>query len=130
MTGTLKEKAYLESIRYEILPNVHQKTELILDKNLIGLKQFFLDADLIIGVDTGPLHLAADALYHSNEAHIIGIYGPTSASRSGPYSFHSLSYDELFNEKASHKRTNKADKYSINNISPEQVFEKIFSLTS
>mgnify|MGYP001555601440 CR=1 FL=1 len=130
MTGVLKEKAYLEAIRYELPRDVYEQTELILDKSLIGLKQFFLDAELILGVDTGPLHLAADALYNSDNAHIIGIYGPTSASRSGPYSFHALSFDELFNKKASHKRTLKKDKGSINHISVEDVFDKVLSLTT
>ena len=87
-TGVLKEKSYLEEIRYKLLPQSYQRTQLVLDKNLIGLRQFFMDADLVIGVDTGPLHLAADTLYNSHTAHLVGIYGPTSASRSGPYSFH------------------------------------------
>ena len=130
MTGVLKEKAYLEAIRYELPRHAYDQTELVLDKSLIGLKQFFLDADLVLGVDTGPLHLAADALYDSDNAHIIGIYGPTSASRSGPYSFHALSFDEIFNKKASHKRTLKKDKGSINQISAQYVFDKVLSLTT
>jgi ADP-heptose:LPS heptosyltransferase len=89
---------------------------------------FFKDADLILGVDTGPLHLAADALYDSDTAQIIGIYGPTSAKRSGPYSFDYLSYDEIYNTKASHKRTFKKDGGSMNKISPEKLFEKLLSI--
>ena len=68
---------------------------------------FFKDADLILGVDTGPLHLAADALYNSDSAQIIGIYGPTSAKRSGPYSFDYLSYDEIYNTKLAIKELSK-----------------------
>jgi len=89
---------------------------------------FFKDADLVLGVDTGPLHLAADGLYDSDTAQIIGIYGPSSGKRSGPYSFDYLSYDEIYNTKASHKRTFKQDNGSMNKISPEKLFEKILSL--
>ena len=47
------------------------------------LKQFFAlaqRAQLFIGGDTGPLHLAAAA-----GAPIVGIYGPTPARRNGPF---------------------------------------------
>ena len=130
MTGTLKEKDYLEAIRYELAASTHSRTELVLDKSLIGLKQFFTDADLVIGVDTGPLHLAVDTLFNSESSHIIGIYGPSSASRSGPYSFSALSYDEMFHTKASHKRTNKADQSSMAKITVQNVFDKILELSS
>lgn len=129
MTGTLKEKTYLEAICNESAQDTHKQIELVLDKSLIELKKFFKDADLVLGVDTGPLHLAADALYDSGNSHVIGIYGPTSASRSGPYSFHALSFDEIYNKKASHKRSIKKDKGSINKISAENVFDKVLSLT-
>ena len=47
------------------------------------LKQFFAlarRAALFLGGDTGPLHLAAAA-----RTPIVGIYGPTSARRNGPF---------------------------------------------
>jgi ADP-heptose:LPS heptosyltransferase len=128
LTGTLSDKAYLESITHDLLPHNYQKCTLVLDKGLTGLRMFFKDADLILGVDTGPLHLAADALYDSDSAQIIGIYGPTSAKRSGPYSFDYLSYDEIYKTKASHKRTFKKDNGSMDKISPEKLFEKLLSI--
>lgn len=128
LTGVPSERNYLESITHDLLPQSYHKCSLVLDKGLIGLRLFFQDADLVLGVDTGPLHLAADALFYSENAQILGIYGPTSAKRSGPYSFSSLSYDEIFKTTASHKRTIKRDGASMMKISPEMLFEKLLSI--
>lgn len=48
--------------------------------NLRELAQVLRDAAVVIGGDTGPLHLA-DAL----KTPVVGLYGPTSPSRNGPY---------------------------------------------
>lgn len=48
--------------------------------NLRELAWILREADLVIGGDTGPLHLA-DAL----GAKVIGLYGPTDPRRNGPY---------------------------------------------
>jgi heptosyltransferase-1 len=37
-------------------------------------------AEVVIGGDTGPLHLAA-----ALERPVVGIYGPTAPARNGPY---------------------------------------------
>jgi lipopolysaccharide heptosyltransferase I len=44
------------------------------------LAQLLRDARLVIGGDTGPLHLAA-----ALGTPVIGLYGPTSPARNGPY---------------------------------------------
>ncbi len=48
--------------------------------NLRELAQLMRDAALVIGGDTGPLHLAA-----ALGTPVIGLYGPTSPVRNGPY---------------------------------------------
>ena len=127
-TGTPNERTYIESISKQLLPRTYQKCSSILDKGLIGLRIFFKDADLVIGVDTGPLHLAADVLYNSDSAKILGLYGPSSGRRSGPYSFDYLSYDELFNEEADYKRKfKKGEIHSMAEIKPDMVLEKVLS---
>ena len=73
----------------------------------------------VIGVDTGPLHIAAASLYGS-KAQVIGLYGPSSAARTGPYGFQSISATE----KPSHKRKNDS---SMNLISVEQVLNIVTS---
>jgi lipopolysaccharide heptosyltransferase I len=49
--------------------------------SLRELAQLLKSASLVIGGDTGPLHLA-DAL----KTKVIGLYGPTNPRRNGPYS--------------------------------------------
>ncbi|HEV7766812.1 MAG TPA: glycosyltransferase family 9 protein, partial [Thermoanaerobaculia bacterium] len=48
--------------------------------NLRELAWILQQAQLVIGADTGPLHLA-DAL----GAKVVGLYGPTNPRRNGPY---------------------------------------------
>ncbi len=48
--------------------------------NLRELAAVLQSADLVIGGDTGPLHLAA-----ALGTRVIGLYGPTSEKRNGPY---------------------------------------------
>lgn len=100
--------------------------QLVTNKKLDELVDFFSNMDLVLGVDTGPLHIAAASLYKTNKR-IIGLYGPSSGARTGPYSFENLSYDELFGQKASHKRTVAADAASMQLISPQKLLEKIYS---
>ena len=45
-----------------------------------GMVEFLREADLVVGGDTGPLHIAS-ALGKK----IVGIYGPTDPLRNGPY---------------------------------------------
>ena len=48
--------------------------------NLRELARLLRDAQLVIGGDTGPLHLAA-----ALGTPVIGLYGPTNPARNGPY---------------------------------------------
>jgi lipopolysaccharide heptosyltransferase I len=54
--------------------------ELAPPTNLRELARLLRDASLVIGADTGPLHLAA-----ALRTPVIGLYGPTSPARNGPY---------------------------------------------
>src|SRR5438093_2493178 len=48
--------------------------------NLRELARVLRDASIVIGGDTGPLHLAA-----ALATRVIGLYGPTNPARNGPY---------------------------------------------
>jgi heptosyltransferase I len=48
--------------------------------NLRELARLLRDAQLVIGGDTGPLHLAA-----ALGTPVVGLYGPTNPARNGPY---------------------------------------------
>ena len=49
--------------------------------SLLELQALFLQSDLVVGADTGPLHLAAA----TNHPKVVGVYGSTPAGRNGPY---------------------------------------------
>jgi lipopolysaccharide heptosyltransferase I len=69
-----------ESLARAVVANSQSGAVTMLDTTL---KQFFAlarQAQLFVGGDTGPLHLAAAA-----GTPIIGIYGPTPARRNGPF---------------------------------------------
>lgn len=119
ITGTESDLPKFE----EIISVLRVPFHLVIDKSLDELADFYRDMNLIIGVDTGPLHIAAATAYpqESSGKKIIGIYGPTSGSRTGPYGFENLSFDEIYKSKASHKRTLKEDGSSMKLIKPEHV---------
>src|SRR5438445_2245059 len=54
--------------------------ELAPPTNLRELARVLRDASVVIGGDTGPLHLAA-----ALGTRVIGLYGPTNPARNGPY---------------------------------------------
>lgn len=109
----------------ETFKKSQEKEKLI---NLLGKTQLnelatiFQKSKLIIGVDTGPLHMAAAAA-NPQQTKIIGLYGPTSAKRTGPYGFDYLSTDEMFNSKASHKRTIAEDGGAMHFITVKHILD-------
>ncbi len=68
-------------------------TDLTTKTSLLDLAALFKCCDLVVGGDTGPLHLAAAA----QAPRVVGIYGSTPWRRNGPYGVHcrsvSLSLD-------------------------------------
>ena len=122
MTGSPANLDYLNKIK----DSSSKKINIITNKKLEDLYDFYQTMDIIIGVDTGPLHIAAAALYEQRaNKKIIGLYGPSSGSRSGPYGFTAISADQLFNLKASNKKTYTQDNNSINRINPELVINEL-----
>lgn len=55
--------------------------------SLTDLVALFKNVDLVIGADTGPLHLAAAV----GAAPVLGVFGSTPVARNGPYGEHSHS---------------------------------------
>lgn len=121
--GTLNDMPNIEPIMSQLRIPFH----LVNSKKLSELPDFFLEMDLIIGVDTGPLHIAAATLYpYTKNSHkrIIGIYGPSSGSRTGPYGFEYLSYDEIFKKPATNKKTIIEDGASMTKVTTD-LLQKI-----
>lgn len=122
MTGAPVNHDYLNQIQNLTEPDI----SIVTDKKLESLYDFYKSMDIVIGIDTGPLHIAAAALYeHRDQKKVIGIYGPSSGSRSGPYGFTAISADEIFNLKATNKKTYLKDANSINKITPNMVLDEL-----
>ena len=122
ITGSPADQEYLSKIKEACSKEIN----LVTDKKLEELYDFYKDMDIVIGVDTGPLHIAAASLYkNKDQKKVIGIYGPSSGSRSGPYGFTAVSADEIFNIKASNKRTYQKDNNSINRISSDLILKEL-----
>ena len=122
MTGSSADQDYLQNIAMSSV----RKIEIITDKKLPELYEFYQKMDIVIGVDTGPLHIAAAANYDKRDSKtIIGLYGPSSGLRSQPYGFDYVSVDELTGKKASNKKTSEADDYSIEKLTPGMVLAKL-----
>ena len=90
---------------------------------LRGLIDATRRATAVIGVDSGPLHLAA-ALAKPG----VAIYGPTDPIRHGPYG---ASFTVLRNSAArvSYKRTSPSDR-SMRDVTPDQVAEALEAVLS
>lgn len=99
--GTIKDLAVIEEIICQTKSPIH----IVTNKKLAELAEFFAEMSIVIGVDTGPLHIAAASLYNS-KAKVIGLYGPSSGKRTGPYGFKAISVDEFTDHQAKNKRKN------------------------
>lgn len=123
--GTKKDENYLSSMasRLSELSTNSDDINLHLEIPLNGLSNFFSSMDLIVGVDTGPIHIAA-ASVNPKLTEIIGIYGPSSAARSGPFGFSAVSSEELFGHRPRNKRKLSEDE-SISWIKAAHIIDKI-----
>ena len=98
------------------------------DFKLNQLPSFFRSMDLILGVDTGPLHIAAASVDPSSTA-IVGIYGPSSPQRTGPYGFRTVSAEDLFEHKPTNRRKLSEDA-SMRTVLPELVLSRLRDIST
>lgn len=115
--GTIKDLIVIE----EIICRTKSPLHIVVNKSLQELPEFFSEMSTVIGVDTGPLHIAAASLYGS-KAQVLGLYGPSSGARSGPYGFEYISVDEFTEHQAYNKRK---DDDSMEIITVGQVWDLI-----
>jgi heptosyltransferase-1 len=88
------------------------------ESGIAGLIDATRRASLVIGVDSGPLHLAA-ALDKAGAA----VFGPTDPVRNGPYGG-DFQVFRISGVRTTHRRTTAIDP-SMRAITPEQVFEAL-----
>jgi len=86
--------------------------------SILGLIDATRRATAVIGVDSGPLHLAA-ALGKPG----VAIYGPTDPARHGPYGG-TITVLRSPSAATHYRRTNEPDA-SMGDVSPDQVFETL-----
>lgn len=116
-----------------LLENYRESSELVV--NLIGklnlseTAKIISKSNMLISGDTGLLHIAAGL-----SVRVIGLYGPTRAERSGPFSrnYHVLKAKncECNSGIADIKRCKKSDNgagYCMNNLSVNEVMSTLFS---
>ncbi len=122
LIGAPVDLAYLSKIYQQV--NQPECLKITSDQKLNQLRSYFKQFQLVLGVDTGPLHLAADVL-DPFKAQIIGLYGPTAATRTGPYGFQALNSSDLTSNVPSHKKTYLEDEHSMSLITPQMLFKLI-----
>ena len=91
--------------------------------NLKGLIALLRRSRLMVGPDTGPLHLAA-----ALGVPTVGLYGPTAPQRNGPYGGRHKSL-RPGNAETSYKHSNSRGS-TMDRIQPDQVLEAIRQLLS
>lgn len=125
------ESSYLEPLFNQL------NSENIIYKNLVGktsirdLIYVIQNVDLVIGVDSGGLHLASAMKHDYGLPNVIGIYGPTSISRNGPYNMseNALTVKNL-NCLGCWKKTCPLGHHKcMNDLVPEYVIDKVNLLT-
>ncbi len=102
-------------------------------KNLIGtttikdLIYLIQNVDLVIGLDSAGLHLASAIKNDYSSCEVIGIYGPTSPYRSGPYGLirNCLYLSEMDCIACRKKKCPLVHHNCMNNILPSMVFELV-----
>lgn len=124
ITGTEKDLPLINRIIHNLdsrlFINLAGKT------NLLDLLELFSHVDLVIGVDTGPLHIAVAA----NKPKIIGIFGPTSPKRTGALGHKNLCTGfecQPCHQKTCHLR---GDKYMrcMSYLNPQTVLDQVLEI--
>lgn len=123
-TGIEKDNPLINRIT-EKLPS-ESYINLVGKTTLFDLIELFSRLDIVIGVDTGPLHLAVSV----NKPDIIAILGPTSATRNGAFGHRNLVSDLPCQPCHSKKCPNDlpALMQCMDALTPERVFEEVEKL--
>ncbi|HEY9784034.1 MAG TPA: glycosyltransferase family 9 protein [Candidatus Obscuribacterales bacterium] len=128
LIGGASEKQRNNEIALAMLggvPNGQKILDLTGDTSLLDLMALFRQIDLVVGGDTGPLHLASAV----GRPLVIGIYGSTPTGRNGPYGerCHSVSL-KLDCQPCFSRRCRFSTIACLNELSAKQVFQEIETL--
>lgn len=95
--------------------------------SLLDLVALFQRCELVVGGDTGPLHLAAAA----GKARVLGVYGSTPVSRNGPYGAQCTTVSAgLWCQPCFEKSCPLSTTACLKDLSPQMVFDAVRRLWS
>ena len=110
-----------EALAQQVRGACRSPQPLLYSGDLAGLIALLRRARIVVGPDTGPLHLAA-----ALGVPTVGLYGPTDPRRNGPYGNHHRTLRPE-NARTSYQHSAQSDGF-MEQIRPEQVLEAIREL--
>lgn len=115
LVGSPADRELCEEIAAETGPDTHNHAG---ETSLLELGGLLTQMDLLITVDSGPMHLAA-----AIGTPVLALFGPTSPLRTGPYGkqHHVIESSFRTGEKKISKKTRQTDMRYIEAISTEEV---------
>lgn len=109
-----------DTIAKEIVSASRGAAELSPQTNIAELVALVRCAAVMISGDTGPLHVAAAA-----GTPAVGIYGPTSPERNGPWSDADLTISRFQQCQCHHLRRCRASRWCLLDVSPRDVIDLV-----
>jgi lipopolysaccharide heptosyltransferase I len=86
------------------------------ETSIVSLVRLLRGARLMVSGDTGPIHLAAAA-----GCPIVGVYGPTSPERNGPWAAEDLTVSRHDDCRCHHKRRCTAEAWCLDGVGVDEV---------
>ena len=102
-----------------VMANAGLSLPIIVQYKLPELMALLSRADLVVAGDSGPLHLAV-----ALGAPVVGLYGPTSPARNGPYGGHDVVVRNATEEDTTHKREDSPSEAMLS-ITVDQVMTAV-----
>lgn len=88
LVGGPADKAMNQSIyKGLVAEDCHSVVDLSGETGLMDLVALYERCDLIVGADTGPLHLAAATAHNNGSPNVVAVHGSTPWLRNGPYGY-------------------------------------------
>jgi heptosyltransferase-1 len=102
-----------------VVANSSAALPIIVQYGIAEMMALLRGAELVIAADSGPLHLA-----NALGTPVVGIYGPTSPDRNGPYGGRDVVVRNLDDADTTYKRTNSYSEEMLS-ITVDQVMEAV-----
>ena len=126
LCGAKSDLSYLKDLTLRLESQNVSYINLIGKTSITNLIYLIQNSKLVVGLDSAPLHLASAIKNDFGYPDVIGIYGPTSICRNGPYN---LSNNVIWNSKLDciscrKKRCPLGHHKCMIDVLPERVYEE------